>query len=510
MTQLSLATVLAEAARKHPGKLAVVDSATTERITYADLWQQTLAYAAGLRELGVGPGDTVAIQIPNLADFPRVYYAVLAVGATIVPMHLLLTPEENAYVMRDSGAKLLVAHSSQLTNAVAAAQQAGVDVVSVGPPAGVPRLEEAAAGVPPLRTYVSREAEDVAVVFYTSGTTGKPKGALLTHLNLVMNTMVNVFDVHDLYDDDVVLGCLPLFHTFGQTVGMNGTFRMGGTIVLLARFSGEAAIDLMVRENVTIFHGVPTMYIGLLEAAAKADRLPRLRLCVSGGASLPVAVLEKFTETFHATIFEGYGLSETSPTATTNQPAFGTRAGTVGHPIWGVEVEIARPEIDDRIELMETGELGEIVIRGHNVFAGYLNNDEATEQAVVDGWFRTGDLGAKDAEGFISIVDRKKDMVLRGGFNVYPREVEEALARHPAVVQVAVIGVPDPVLGEEICAVVVPEPGGVTAEELIEWSKERLGKHKYPRQVRFAETLPLGPSMKVLKRELRRTYGSGE
>jgi long-chain acyl-CoA synthetase len=507
MTQLSLATVLAEAARKYPDKLAVIDTATTERITYRDLWQQTLAYAAGLRELGVGPGDTVAIQIPNLADFPRVYYATLAVGATIVPMHLLLTPDENAYVLGDSGARLLIAHSSQLTNAVAAAQIAGVDVVSVGPAVeGVRRLEDAAAAAPPLRTYVSREAEDIAVVFYTSGTTGRPKGALLTHLNLVMNTIVNVFDIHELHEDDVVMGCLPLFHTFGQTVGMNGTFRMGGTIVLMARFTGEAAIDLMVKENVTIFHGVPTMYIGLLEAAAKADRLPALRLCVSGGASLPVAVLEKFNEAFHATIFEGYGLSETSPTATTNQPAFGVRPGTVGHPIWGVEVEIARPEIDERIEFLDNGELGEIVIRGHNVFAAYLNNREATAQAVVDGWFRTGDLGTKDDDGFITIVDRKKDMVIRGGFNVYPREVEEVLARHPAVLQVAVIGVPDPTHGEEICAVVVPDPGGVTAEELIEWSREKLGKHKYPRQIRFAESLPLGPSMKVLKRELRQTY----
>jgi len=507
MTQLSLATVLAEAARKYPDKLAVIDSATTERITYRDLWQQTLAYAAGLRELGVGPGDTVAIQIPNLADFPRVYYAVLSVGATIVPMHLLLTPSENAYVLRDSGAKLLVAHSSQLANATEAAKMAGIAAVSVGPAVpGVRRLEEAAAGVPPLRTYTSREAEDIAVVFYTSGTTGKPKGALLTHLNLVMNTMVNIFDIHELHQDDVVMGCLPLFHTFGQTVGMNGTFRMGGTIVLMARFAGDAAIDLMVKENVTIFHGVPTMYIGLLEAAPKADRLPALRLCVSGGASLPVAVLEKFNEAFHATIFEGYGLSETSPTATTNQPAFGVKAGTVGHPIWGVEVEIARPEIDERIEFLDNGELGEIVIRGHNVFTAYLNNPEATAQAVVDGWFRTGDLGTKDDEGFITIVDRKKDMVIRGGFNVYPREVEEVLARHPAVLQVAVIGVPDPTFGEEICAVVVPEPGGVTAEELIEWSREKLGKHKYPRQIRFAESLPLGPSMKVLKRELRQTY----
>jgi len=507
VTMLSLAAVLAEAARKYPDKIAVIDSITGERIPYRELWQQTLAYAAGLRELGVGPGDVVAIQIPNLADFPRVYYATLAVGAAIVPMHLLLTPDENAYVLRDSGAKLLVAHSSQLANAAVAGKLAEVDVVSVGPAVeGVRRLEDAAAATPPLRTYVSREAEDVAVVFYTSGTTGKPKGALLTHLNLVMNTMVNVFDIHELREDDVVLGCLPLFHTFGQTVGMNATFRLGGTIVLLARFTGEAAIELMLRESVTIFHGVPTMYIGLLEAAPKAERLPRLRLCVSGGASLPVAVLERFDELFAAKIFEGYGLSETSPTATTNQPAFGTKAGTVGHPIWGVEVEIARPEIDDRIELMETGELGEIVIRGHNVFAGYLNNPEATKEAMVDGWFRTGDLGTRDADGFITIVDRKKDLIIRGGFNVYPREIEEALARHPAVQQVAVIGVPDPVQGEEICAVVVPDPGGITAAELIQWSRDKLGKHKYPRQVRFVESLPLGPSFKVLKRELRKTF----
>jgi long-chain acyl-CoA synthetase len=325
-----------------------------------------------------------------------------------------------------------------------------------------------------------------------------------------MNATVNAFDANEVHDDDVVLGCLPLFHTFGQTVAMNATFRIGGTLVLLARFTGAAAIDLMVAERVTIFHGVPTMYVALLEAAAKADRLPQLRFAVSGGASLPVAVLERFTETFQASVFEGYGLSETSPTATTNQPHFGTRPGSVGHPVWGVEVEIARPEIEDRIEFLPDGELGEIVIRGHNVFAGYLNRPEATAEALIDGWFRSGDLGTKDAAGFITIVDRKKDLIIRGGFNVYPREIEEALARHPAVVQVAVIGVADDVHGEEICAVIVPHQPGVTEDELIEWSKERLGKHKYPRQVRFVEELPVGPSHKVLKRELRKTYSSQE
>ena len=488
MTVLSLATVLAEAARRYPDRIAIVDHA--ERVTYRDLWEQARTYAAGLQDLGVRPGDKVAMLIPNVADFPRVYYGILAAGATVVPVHLLLTAEEIAYVVRDSEAKLVVAHPAVK-------------------PAGIPTVEPAdLAGRTPLHTYVTREAEDIAVVFYTSGTTGQSKGALLTHLNLVMNATVNVFDANEVHEGDIALGCLPLFHTFGQTVGMNGSFRLGGTLVLLARFTGEAAIDLMVRENVTVFHGVPTMYIALLEAATKADRLPSLRLCVSGGASLPVAVLERFAEVFGAKIFEGYGLSETSPTATTNQPHFGTRAGTIGHPIWGVDVEIARPEVDERIEFLPAGELGEIVIRGHNVFAGYLNRPEATAEAMVDGWFRSGDLGRKDDEGFITIVDRKKDLVIRGGFNVYPREVEEALARHPAVVQVAVIGVPDPLLGEEICAVVVPDAGGTTESELIEWSKERLGKHKYPRQVRFVEELPLGPSHKVLKRELRKTFGS--
>jgi len=507
VTVLSLATILAEAARRYPDQIAVIDAGS--RVTYRDLWQQSRSFAAGLRELGVAPGDTIAMMLPNVLDFPRVYYAALAVGATIVPVHLLLTPDEIAYVLRDSGASMLISHSSQLATAAAAAHIADVRLVSVGPlPVGLAdepvRLEDVAATVDPLPTYVTRQAEDIAVVFYTSGTTGQPKGALLTHLNLVMNATVNVFDVHDLRRGDIALGCLPLFHTYGQTVCMNATFRLGGTMVLIARFTGEAAIDLMVREEVNLFHGVPTMYIGLLEAAPKAAKLPELRLCTSGGASLPVTVLEKFSAVFHATIFEGYGLSETSPTATTSQPAFGTKAGTIGHPIWGVEVEIARAELEDRIELLPTGELGEIVIRGHNVFAGYLNRPEATAEAMVDGWFRSGDLGTKDADGFLTVVDRKKDIIIRGGFNIYPREVEEVLARHPAIVQVAVIGVPDAVLGEEICAVVVVDQGGVSAEELIDWSKERLGKHKYPRKVRFVDEMPMGPSHKVLKRELRK------
>jgi long-chain acyl-CoA synthetase len=508
MTTLSLASVLAEAARRYPDTTAVVDGEL--RVSYAQLWSQAREYAGGLRECGVAPGDPVALLIPNVVDFPRAYYGALAAGAVVVPVHLLLTADEAAYVLRDSGARLLVCHTSLLGVGEAAARAAGVPLVQVGPPpAGDGRsLAELAGRAGPVPTFASRGPLDPAVIFYTSGTTGAPKGALLTHLNLVMNTMVNVFDANDARPGDVVLGCLPLFHTFGQTVAMNGTFRIGGTLVLLDRFTGDAALDLMLREKVEVFHGVPTMYVGLLAAAAgrDRDRLPRLRLCVSGGASLPVAVLERFNQLFDTTVFEGYGLSETSPTATTNQPQFGVRPGTIGHPVWGVEVEIARSEVEDRVELLPAGELGELVIRGHNVFAGYLGRPEATAEAMVDGWFRTGDLGRKDQDGFITIVDRKKDMIIRGGFNVYPREVEEVLARHPAVTQVAVVGVPDPVHGEEIHAVVVPDrsAGEWDGPALVAWCRERLAKHKYPRQVRFVDELPLGPSHKVLKRELRR------
>jgi len=256
------------------------------------------------------------------------------------------------------------------------------------------------------------------------------------------------------------------------------------------------------------------MYLALVQAgkarlASGQSELPRLKLAVSGGAALPAAVLEAFNATFQAEIMEGYGLSETSPTATVNQPALGTRAGTVGHSIWGVDVEVAKAEVEGRIEFVPRGELGEIIVRGHNVFAGYLDNDEATAAAMCEGWFRTGDLGTKDDTGFVTIVDRKKDMVLRGGFNVYPREVEETLARHPAIKDVAVIGLPDDVHGEEICACVILNEGAqLTGAELIEWSKEFLAKYKYPRRVEFVDEFPLGPSMKILKRELRDRFAA--
>ncbi|MFC9279776.1 long-chain fatty acid--CoA ligase [Streptomyces collinus] len=500
MATLSVAAVLAENARRRPHKTALVEGDL--RLSFEQVWQRSLSRAGVLAGLGVRPGDRVALMAPNTAEFPVAYYAIAAAGAVVVPVHLLLTAPEVEHVLKDSDATLLLVHPRQAATGRAAAQALGVRVVELGD-----ELDRLAADARPLPAYVPRAADDPAVVFYTSGTTGVPKGAVLSHFNLVMNATVNAFDANDIRADDVALGALPLFHAFGQTVSLNSTWRAGATLVLLPRFDAARAIELMVKEGVNTFHGVPTMFVALAAAAGAADALPELRVCVSGGASLPVAVLERFEAAFGATVYEGYGLSETSPTATVNQPVFGTRAGTIGHPLWGVDVEIARAETEDRVELLPPGELGEVVVRGHNVFSGYLGRPEATAEALVDGWFRTGDLGTKDEEGFLRIVDRKKDVIIRGGYNVYPREVEEVLARHPQIAQVAVIGLPDELHGEEVCAVVVPAEG--TAPDpaaLTEWSREHLGRHKYPRRVEFTDTMPLGPSMKVLKRELRARY----
>ncbi|MDR7171461.1 long-chain acyl-CoA synthetase [Nocardia kruczakiae] len=489
---LSLASILAEPARRRPDHIALVEG--DRRLTFAELWRAAREQAGALIERGIRPGDRVALMCPNTAEFPRAYYAILAAGATVVPVHLLLTADEAEFVLRDSGATLLICHPQVESVGAEAARRVGIACL---------RPEDLVGDA--IALFVPRSPLDTAVVFYTSGTTGRPKGAELSHLNMVMCATVNAFDANNVRAEDIALGALPLFHVFGQTVAMNSNWRVGATVVLMPRFTAPEAIRLMVAERVSIFNGVPTMYHGLIEAAADADELPALRLCISGGAALPLPVLERFEEVFDAQILEGYGLSETSPTAAVNQPVFGPRPGTVGHPVWGVDVEIADPGVSDRIELLPAGSVGEVVVRGHNVFSGYTGNPEASARAVVDGWFRTGDLGVRDEQGYLRIVDRIKEMIIRGGFNVYPTEVEEALLRHPKIAQVAVIGVPDENYGEEIVAVVVPA-GELSAEEVITYSREHVARYKYPRRVEFVSELPLGPTHKVLKRELKQRF----
>lgn len=489
---LSVASILAEQARRRPDRTALIDG--SQRIAFAELWTRALGHAAALIELGVRPGDRVALMCPNVVDFPVAYYGILAAGAVVIPVHPLSTSGEAEYLLRDSRAQLLLCHPVFAESGRPAAAAAEI-----------PCHEPGSLMARPITSYVSRQPADPAVVFYTSGTSGRPKGAELSHLNLVMNATVNAFDANDVRVDDVALGALPLSHVFSQTVSMNSTWRAGATLVLMPRFDPAEAIRLMLAHDVNTFHGVPTMYVRLIAAARESAELPKLRLCISGGASLPQPVLEAFEATFGVPILEGYGLSETSPTAAVNQPDFGPRVGTVGHSIWGVEVEIADPDQAQRITLLPTGELGEVVIRGHNLFNGYTGNPSATAAAVVDGWFRTGDLGVKDADGYIRIVDRIKEMIIRGGYNVYPSEVEAALLRHPDIAAVAVIGIPDDVYGEEICAVIVPSRP-ITADQVIAFAREHLAKHKYPRRVEFVTELPLGPSHKILKRKLKEQF----
>ncbi|MFC0602881.1 long-chain-fatty-acid--CoA ligase [Streptomyces palmae] len=503
---LTAAAVLAESALRRPDHPALVFGA--ERITYRALWDETRRYAAALRDLGIGPGDRVALLLPNTPHFPKAYYGVLTLGATAVPVHGLLRAEEIVHVLTDSGARALVCAAPMLAEGAKGAEIAGVPLITVMAPEDgeAPRLDVLAERAEPIAGCVPREPGDLAVVLYTSGTTGQPKGAMITHLNLVMNVSTTMLSPFDLGPDDVLLGCLPLFHTFGQTCGMSTTFLAGGTLVLMSRFDAQQALDLMVTEGCTVFMGVPTMYLALLDVAARDPRRPALDRAFSGGSALPVKVLEDFQEVFGCPIYEGYGLTEASPVVAYNQRAWPCKPGTVGRPIWGVEAEIAAADVADRVELLPSGEVGEIVIRGHNVMAGYLNRPEATAEVLVDGWFRSGDLGTKDADGYLAIVDRKKDMVLRGGYNVYPREVEDVLMRHPAIAQVAVIGLPDEVYGEEVCAVVRARPGtapdAALAERITAWCRERVAPYKYPRRVEFVEDFPLGPSGKVLKREL--------
>ncbi|MBS1893517.1 MAG: long-chain fatty acid--CoA ligase [Actinobacteria bacterium] len=506
--RLALSSILRESAWRTPERVAVVEGDV--EVTYAELWEEAARRAAVLDRLGVVEGDRVALLAPNSVDFVTAYYAILATGAVVVPIPPMLVEDEIAGLLGDSDARLALfdAEFGGTLRAAAASSECEAIALRDGSAAD---LATRAAAARPRAAAAAREPLDPAVVFYTSGTTGRPKGAVLTQLNLVMNCFVNAFLANSFRREDVVLGCLPLFHTFGQTVALNSAFLLGARVVLQRRFDAREALDLMRRHGIEVMVGVPTMYVALLEALGPGEEAPTLRMCICGGAPLPVAVLEAFEARFGCLIQEGYGLSETSPTASVNHTELGVRAGSIGQPLWGVEVEIAAADVEDRIELLGPEEKGEIVIRGHNIFAGYLDRPEDTAAAMVDGWFRTGDVGVKDPDGFRHVVGRKKDLILRGGFNVYPREVEEVLARHPAIAQIAVVGIPHPTHGEEILAVVVAEPAATpSAEELLEWAGERVARHKRPRLFVFVDELPLGPTRKVLKRELRERFADIE
>jgi long-chain acyl-CoA synthetase len=488
---MNLADNLTRSASAYPDRPAVRLDGTV--LTYADLDARSARMAGLLRQRGVRPGDRVAVMLPNVPTFAVVYYAILRCGGVVVPMNPLLKEREVTYYLTDSQARLIFAAPACAEAARPGAAQAGADCLVVGA-----NLDD---GVEPFPGTVDRAASDTAVILYTSGTTGTPKGAELTHANLTTNAAVAGRDLFALGPDDMVFGGLPLFHSFGQTCGLNAAIGSGACLTLVSRFTPEKALEVLARDRVTIFQGVPTMYVALLGAPDRSEfDTGALRLCVSGGAALPVEVLRGFESAFGCMILEGYGLSETSPVASFNHPDRERKPGSIGIPIRGVEMRV----LDDAGKEVPVGEVGEIVIRGHNVMKGYWRRPEATAEAVPDGWFRSGDLAKRDDDGYFFIVDRKKELIIRGGYNVYPREIEEVLYEHPAVAEAAVVGIPDGVLGEEVGAAVAVKPGvSVTADELREYVRGLVAAYKYPRRVWLVDALPKGPTGKILKREIR-------
>jgi long-chain acyl-CoA synthetase len=517
MASLNLASVLTHPARLTPERIAV--TFTSQQLTYGELNAAADKVAAGLHALGIRAGEHVALCCPNVPWFPIAYFGILKAGAVVVPLNVLLKPREIAYHLKDSHAKACLAFEGTPDlpigeMAKAACAEAGCPnfivmprdaAAASGQDVTLPSVMRDAASFQPPR----RDSHDTAVILYTSGTTGHPKGAELTHGNMVSNAVA----CHDMFDpafdgesgQNVTLITLPLFHSTAQTTQMNAGLYGGFRLVLMPRFDAAAVLDTFSRERIGLWVAVPTMYWALLQHARTtaidlSGAAASLKLCASGGAPMPVEVLHDFERTFGVRILEGYGLSETAPVVSFNQLQRPSKPGTVGLPIFGVEMRC----VDEHDAALPPGERGEVVVRGPNVMKGYYDRPDATADALRGGWFRTGDIGRIDSEGYLAIVDRKKDMILRGGFNVYPREVEDVLMRHPAVALAAVVGTPDERLGEEVKAFVVPRAGSaITADELIAWARAEMAAFKYPRSVEFRDALPMSATGKILKRELR-------
>ena len=494
VTNLNLATNLVRSAQRYPHRPAVRLDDTI--LSYAALDEGSARVAGLLRERGVRPGDRVALMLPNLPEFAVIYYGILRAGCVVVPMNPLLKAREVAYYLGDSEAQLIFTWHGSAEDAEAGAARAGAQCVVVDAAFG-----DLLASAASVTDVVDRSGADTAVILYTSGTTGQPKGAELTHANLSTNVEIMATDLCQVGPDDVIFGGLPLFHSFGQTCGLNTAVSVGACLTLVARFAPTKVLEVLQRDRVTVFEGVPTMYVALLgEPGSERYDVSALRVCVSGGAALPVEVMRGFEEAFGCIILEGYGLSETSPVASFNHPGKPRKPGSIGTPIRGVELRV----VDDEGKDVPAGEVGEIAIRGHNLMKGYWRRAEATAEAIPDGWFRSGDLARVDEDGYFFIVDRSKDLIIRGGYNVYPREIEEVLYEHPAVAEAAVIGVPDASMGEEVAAAVVLRPGvTATPEEIQEYVKGQVAPYKYPRSVWLLKALPKGPTGKVLKREIR-------
>jgi len=522
-TKLNLASIVEHHARLAPEREAIVWNKT--RLTYGQLNAMANRVANALTEMGIGYGDKVALACPNLPFFPIVYYGIMKTGAAVVPLCILFKGREMEYHLRDSDAKAVFAFEGTAELPLLQAVKEGFDKVETCEHLIVMTADLTAPSPLPEHKTLTQitfdkseefisyptKPNDTCAILYTSGTTGSPKGAELTHFNIFSNS-VTTYSIHlpvmDFTDgkQKTCLITLPLFHTTGQTVQMNTNIYAGNRVVLLPRFEPQTTLETMEREQVNFWVGVPTMYWALLKYAEETNfdvtRVSKyMNVCTSGGAPMPVEVMKDFQNKFGVRVLEGYGLSETSPLACFNHFERPSKPGTVGQPIMGVEVKC----VDEDGNEVKRGERGEIVIRGNNVMKGYYKRPGATAEAFRNGWFHTGDIGVMDEEGYIAIVDRKKDMILRGGYNVYPRELEEVIMTHEHVSLVAVIGVPHEKMGEEVKAyVVLKEEAELSEEEFVKWCKDQIAANKYPRFVEFCDTLPIGATGKILKRELRK------
>lgn len=489
----NLSQNLVDAATARPDHLAL--KCGESRYSYREFDEAAAKVATLLADRGIVPGDRVGLMLPNVPEFAILFYGILRAGAVAVPMNPLLKSREIAFYLGNTSAKLILAVPTFADEAKGGAEASGADCVVVDE-----SLQAAISAAAPQAAPVARDDLDTAVILHTSGTTGKPKGAELTHIGLHRNAEITVRTLIGAGTDDVLMGCLPLFHVFGLTCGLNSAVIAQASLTLIPRFDPIVVLDAIATDEVTVFLGVPTMYSALIAAQRPTDDTSSLRTCVSGGAALPAQVITDFEANFNAVILEGYGLSETSPVACFNHPDKERRAGTIGTPIEGVQMRI----VDVNGREAPTGEPGEVQIKGHNVMKGYWQLPEKTAEAVdADGWFSTGDVGTKDADGYYRIVDRTKDMIIRGGMNIYPREVEEVLYEHPDVAAAAVVGVPHQTLGEDVGAAIQLKTGAeVTADELRTYVKDRVAAYKYPRQLWFVEALPTGATGKIQKRDI--------
>jgi long-chain acyl-CoA synthetase len=489
----NLASIVTETAERLPDGIAY--KLDDNDVTWQAVDEGSARVAGLLKAKGLEPGDRVGIMLPNVPYFPIAYFGVLRAGGAVVPMNVLLKGREVKYYLEDSGAKWLLAWSDFAEAAEQGAKEAGAEAILVKPG----EFEKLLGDAEPAREVAERDDDDTAVFLYTSGTTGQPKGAELTHHNMFCNATVSR-DLFHMSEDDIVLGALPLFHAFGQTCCMNACAAAGATLTFIPRFDPAKALEIIERDKVTMFAGVPTMYNAMLNDKSREERdTSSLRQCTSGGSAMPGELLRGFEKAFDTMILEGYGLSETSPVASFNHPDKERKVGSIGTPIEGVEMKV----VDDDRNDVEQGEVGEIAIKGHNVMKGYWNRPEATEEAIQDGWFVTGDMAKVDEDGYFFIVDRKKELIIRGGYNVYPREIEEVLYEHEGVLEAAVIGVPDEAMGEEVgAAVVLKEGQDVSADDLKAYVKGQVAGYKYPRKIWFVDELPKGPTGKILKREI--------